>query len=172
MSIFVEATDCFVQAPARDPARNEERYALAMQSNQLCGVRRRSRGGRSYFSETLRQAFGHEADRSASTPAHHRDDSSRRPPAYRAAIVRASKGDTPRFENRFPLSQRGRQLALVPPERASRSGHPDGRAYRIVGAMADVTESRQRDRELESRQGRGRRVLSPGRWRHRADDIE
>src|SRR5206468_4144541 len=28
--------------------------------------------------------------------------------------------------------------------------HPDGRAYRIVGAMSDVTEERQRHRELET----------------------
>ena len=28
--------------------------------------------------------------------------------------------------------------------------HPDGQAYRIVGAMSDVTETRQRDRELET----------------------
>jgi len=70
-------------------------------------------------------------------------------PAYREAIVAHFRGDTPRFEVDFRfMSADGdwrwcRQYGVA-------VRHPDGRAYRIVGAMSDVTEERQRARELET----------------------
>src|SRR3954462_4547582 len=133
-----------------NPARNEERYALAMQSINYAVYDADLEGGEVYFSESLRKLLGMKPDDPAFTTGNiietiHPDDR----PAYRAAIVTHLKGDTPRFEIDFRY--RGvdsgwrwcRQSGIA-------QRHPDGRAYRIVGAMADVTETRQRDRELEA----------------------
>jgi PAS domain S-box-containing protein len=105
-------------------------------------------GGEVYFSEALRTMLGMQPDDPALTTGNiietiHPDDR----PGYREAIVRHLKGDTPRFECDF------RFLAADKSWRWCRQHgvavrRPDGRAYRIVGAMSDVTESRQRDREL------------------------
>src|SRR5436305_2726291 len=69
--------------------------------------------------------------------------------AYREAIVVHFRGDTPRFEVDFRFKSADgswrwcRQYGVA-------VRHPDGRAYRIVGVMSDVTEERQRNRELET----------------------
>ncbi len=107
-------------------------------------------GGEVYFSEALRKMLGMKSDDPAYTTGNitetiHPDDRA----IYREAIVTHLKGDTPRFEVDFRY--RGvdgawrwcRQHGVA-------VRRPDGHAYRIVGAMSDVTEARQRDRELET----------------------
>ena len=148
-----------------DPTGTEERYALAMQSINYAVYDADLEGGEVYFSEQLRNMLGMKPDDPAFTTGNiietiHPDDR----PAYREAIVAHFKGDTPRFEVDF------RFIAADGTWRWCRQygvavRHPDGRAYRIVGAMSDVTEERQRHRELETAQGRGRSRLPPERWR-------
>ncbi len=135
---------------ASDPERTEERYALAMSSIKYAVYDADLEGGEVYFSEALRNMLGMKPDDPAFTTGNiietiHPDDR----PVYREAIVTHLKGKTPRFEVDFRY--RGadgswrwcRQHGIA-------MRHPDGQAYRIVGAMSDVTESRHRDRELET----------------------
>src|SRR5205085_8492015 len=133
-----------------DPARIEERYALAMQSINYAVYDADLEGGEVYFSEQLRAMLGMKPEDPALTTGNiietiHPDDR----PAYREAIVAHLRGETTRFEVDFRfMSPDGdwrwcRQHGVA-------VRHPDGRAYRIVGAMSDVTEERQRDRELET----------------------
>src|SRR3954465_15152116 len=133
-----------------DPARTEERYALAMQSINYAVYDADLEGGEVYFSEQLRNMLGMKPEDPALTTGSitdkiHPDDR----PAYREAIVTHFKGDTPRFEVDFRFRAADGNWRWC-----RQSGvavrHADGRAYRIVGAMADVTEARQRDRELET----------------------
>ena len=133
-----------------DPARTEERYALAMQSINYAVYDADLEGGEVYFSKALRDMLGMKPDDPAYTTGNitetiHPDDR----PAYREAIVAHLKGDTPRFEVDFRY--RGvdggwrwcRQHGVA-------VRRPDGHAYRIVGAMSDVTEARRRDQQLET----------------------
>jgi PAS domain S-box-containing protein len=133
-----------------DPARIEERYTLAMQSINYAVYDADLEGGEVYFSEQLRNMLGMKPEDPALTTGHitetiHPDDR----PAYREAIVAHFRGDTPRFEVDFRFKAGDgswrwcRQYGVA-------VRHPDGRAYRIVGAMSDVTEERQRHRELET----------------------
>ena len=107
-------------------------------------------GGEVYFSEQLRAMLGMTPDDPAYTTGNiietiHPDDR----PAYREAIVEHFRGETPRFEVDFRFKAADgtwrwcRQHGVA-------VRHADGRAYRIVGAMSDVTEARQRERELET----------------------
>jgi PAS domain S-box-containing protein len=133
-----------------DPARIEERYALAMQSINYAVYDADLEGGEVFFSEQLRNMLGMKPNDPALTTGNiteaiHPDDR----PAYREAIVEHFRGETPRFEVDFRFKAadgswrwcRQHGVALR---------HPDGRAYRIVGAMSDITEARQRQRELET----------------------
>src|ERR1043165_5033076 len=129
--------------------RVEERYALAMQSINYAVYDADLEGGEVYFSQALRDMLGMKPDDPAYTTGNiteaiHPDDLT----SYREAIVAHFRGDTPRFEVDF------RYRAVDGDWRWCRQygvavRHPDGRAYRIVGAMSDVTEERQRHRELE-----------------------
>jgi PAS domain S-box-containing protein len=133
-----------------DPARIEERYALAMQSINYAVYDADLEGGEVYFSQALRDMLGMKPDDPAYTTGNiietiHPDDR----PVYRDAIVAHFKGGTPRFEVDFRY--RGpdgnwrwcRQYGVA-------VRRPGGHAYRIVGAMSDVTETRRRDHELET----------------------
>jgi PAS domain S-box-containing protein len=133
-----------------DPDRIEERYALAMQSINYAVYDADLEGGEVYFSESLRKMLGMKPDDPAYTTGNitetiHPDDRA----TYREAIVAHLRGDTPRFEIDFRFTApegtwrwcRQHGVAVR---------HEDGRAYRIVGAMSDVTEERQRARELEA----------------------
>jgi PAS domain S-box-containing protein len=150
MSISSQKSTIPYQANAGDPARTEERYALAMQSINYAIYDADLEGGEVYFSEALRNMLGMKPGDPALTTGNiiesiHPDDRA----GYREAIVEHFKGSTPRFECDF------RYLAPDKSWRWCRQHgvavrHPDGRAYRIVGAMSDVTETRQRDRELET----------------------
>src|SRR6266567_4090861 len=101
MSISSKQPTVSYPAPVRDPARNEERYALAMQSINYAVYDADLEGGEVYFSESLRKLLGMKPDDPAFNTGNiietiHPDDR----PAYRAAIVTHLKGDTPRFEMR------------------------------------------------------------------------
>src|SRR5436309_4902895 len=150
MSISPQQPSRKRKASAADPTRIEERYALAMQSINYAVYDADLEGGEVYFSESLRKMLGMKPEDPALTTGNitekiHADDR----PAYREAIVAHFRGDTPRFEVDFRfLSADGswrwcRQYGVA-------VRHSDGRAYRIVGAMSDVTEERQRHRELET----------------------
>src|SRR6476620_7277502 len=150
MSISSQKPSLQQQARSGDPERIEERYALAMQSINYAVYDADLEGGEVYFSESLRKMLGMKPEDPALTTGHitekiHPEDR----PAYREAIVAHFRGDTPRFEVDFRfISADGdwrwcRQYGVA-------VRHPDGRAYRIVGAMSDVTEERQRARELET----------------------
>ena len=133
-----------------DPARIEERYALAMQSINYAVYDADLEGGEVYFSEQLRAMLGMKPEDPALTTGNiietiHPDDR----PAYREAIVAHLRGETPRFEVDFRFTSPGGDWRWCR-QHGVAVRHPDGRAYRIVGAMSDVTEERQRDRELET----------------------
>src|SRR6478735_7281983 len=150
MSLTSQKPPLSRKSAAGDPTRTEERYALAMQSINYAVYDADLEGGEVYFSEQLRNMLGMKPEDPALTTGNiietiHPDDR----PAYRGAIVAHFRGDTPRFEVDF------RFIAADGTWRWCRQygvavRHPDGRAYRIVGAMSDVTEERQRHRELET----------------------
>src|SRR5258706_10105602 len=84
---------------AGDPARTEERYALAMQSINYAVYDADLEGGEVYFSESLRNMLGMRPEDPALTTGNitetiHPDDRA----AYREAIVAHFRGETPRFE--------------------------------------------------------------------------
>src|SRR3954463_9261072 len=150
MSLTSQKSPLSRKSAVGDPARIEERYALAMQSINYAVYDADLEGGEVYFSESLRRMLGMKLDDPAYTTGNitetiHPDDR----PAYREAIVAHLRGDTPRFEVDFRFTAADgnwrwcRQYGVA-------VRHPDGRAYRIVGAMSDVTEERQRHRELET----------------------
>src|SRR6266550_164970 len=150
MSISSQNPSRKLKTSTGDPARIEERYGLAMQSINYAVYDADLEGGEVYFSESLRKMLGMKPDDPAYTTGNiietiHPDDRA----VYRAAIVTHFKGDTPRFEVDFRFRSADGSWRWC-----RQSGvavrHPDGRAYRIVGAMSDVTEARQRDRELET----------------------
>ena len=58
MSISSKQPTVSYPAPVRDPARNEERYALAMQSINYAVYDADLEGGEVYFSESLRELLG------------------------------------------------------------------------------------------------------------------
>src|SRR3569623_3393139 len=102
MSISSQQPTKSYQAPARDPARNEERYALAMQSINYAVYDADLEGGEVNFTESLRKLLGMKPDDPAFNTGNiietiHPDDR----PAYRAAIVEHLKGATERFEIDF-----------------------------------------------------------------------
>ena len=138
------------KANAGDPARIEERYALAMQSINYAVYDADLEGGEVYFSEQLRNMLGMKAGDPALTTGHitesiHPEDL----PTYREAIVTHFRGETPRFEVDFRFRSADGSWRWCR-QHGVAVRHPNGRAYRIVGAMSDVTEERQRNRELET----------------------
>src|SRR4051812_32909163 len=150
MSLTSQISPLSRKSAVGDPNRIEERYALAMQSINYAVYDADLEGGEVYFSEQLRNMLGMKPEDPALTTGSitdkiHPDDR----PAYREAIVKHFRGDTPRFEVDFRFTAADgtwrwcRQYGVA-------VRHPDGRAYRIVGAMSDVTEERQRHRELET----------------------
>src|SRR5215470_236109 len=150
MSLTSQKSPLSRKSAAGDPNRIEERYALAMQSINYAVYDADLEGGEVYFSESLRKMLGMKPDDPAYTTGNiietiHLDDRS----AYREAIVEHFKGHTPRFEVDFRFKAGDgtwrwcRQYGVA-------VRRPDGQAYRLVGAMSDVTEERQRDRELET----------------------
>jgi PAS domain S-box-containing protein len=150
MSISSQKPSLKRKAGKADVARIEERYALAMQSINYAVYDADLEGGEVYFSEQLRNMLGMKADDPAYTTGNiietiHPDDR----PAYRESIVEHFRGDTPRFEVDFRFKAADGSWRWCR-QHGVAVRHPDGRAYRIVGAMSDITEARQRERELET----------------------
>src|SRR5688500_12352868 len=148
MSISSQKPSRKLKASTGDPARIEERYALAMRSINYAVYDADLEGGEVYFSESLRKMLGMKPEDPALTTGHitekiHPDDL----PAYREAIVAHFRGDTPRFEVDFQfIAEDGNWRWCRQDGVAVR--HPDGRAYRIVAAMSDAAEEGQRNRGL------------------------
>ena len=172
MSISSQKPSLQQQARSGDPARIEERYALAMQSINYAVYDADLEGGEVYFSESLRKMLGMKPDDPAYTTGNiietiHPDDR----PAYREAIVDAFQGPHAAIRSRLPLSRRRRQLALVPPAR--RRGQASGRSC-VPDRRRDVRRHRDapaRPRARDREGGSGRR-LPAGRQRRRADDAD
>ena len=107
MSVSSKKPSASRRAKPSDPARTEERYALAMQSIGYAVYDADLEGGEVYFSEALRKLLGMKPEDPAFTTGNiietiHPDDR----PSYRETIVAHLKGHTPRFEMRLPLSGR------------------------------------------------------------------
>src|SRR5882724_422135 len=150
MSISSQKPSLKRKAGKADPTRIEERYALAMQAINYAVYDADLEGGEVYFSEHLRNMLGMKPDDPAYSTGNiietiHHDDR----PAYRAAIVEHLRGDTPRFEVDFRFKAGDGSWRWCR-QHGVAMRHPEGRAYRIVGAMSDITEARQRERELEA----------------------
>jgi PAS domain S-box-containing protein len=128
-------------------AADEERYARALESINHGVYDWDILKGTVYYSPLLRAIFGM-SDDMVLTPEEsgsriHRDDLKQ----YRKAIVDHLKGVTPRLlvEYRYLANDNtwrwARQSGIV--ERG-----PDGRAIRLVGSTSDITDVKQRERDL------------------------
>jgi PAS domain S-box-containing protein len=128
-------------------AADEQRYARALESINHGVYDWDIVTGSVYYSPLMRSIFGMSEDMTL-TPAEsgsriHRDDLEQ----YRAAIINHLKGATPRLlvEYRYLASDNtwrwARQSGIA--ERG-----PDGRAIRLVGATSDITDVKQRERDL------------------------
>jgi PAS domain S-box-containing protein len=152
--------------PARRTATSkttqiEERYALALESLNLGFYDWDIEANTIHYAPTLRIMLGlSEAD--LATPADwiarmHPDDL----PLYQRALTEHFKGHTPRFEidSRYRCADGtwrwGRQHGVA-------MRHPDGRAYRVVGATGDVTEIKNHEREAVAAAAAHRAALSLG----------
>jgi signal transduction histidine kinase/HPt (histidine-containing phosphotransfer) domain-containing protein/ActR/RegA family two-component response regulator len=68
--------------------------------------------------------------------------------AHRAALLAHIKGETPRLDHEYRYRDTAGEWRWVR-QYGIALRHPDGRAHRLVGATADITESRERDAELQ-----------------------
>ena len=132
MSISSQKPSLKRKAGKADPARVEERYALAMQSINYAVYDADLEGGEVYFSEQLRNMLGMKPDDPAYTTGNiietiHPDDR----PAYREAIVGHFRGETPRFEVDFRFRAADGSWRWCR-QHGVAVRHADGRAYRIV----------------------------------------
>jgi len=129
--------------------QDEERYALALESINENVYDWNIETGELYFSPRLRVMLGMGPDEPPTlknwAARIHPEDR----PLHQRTLVAHFKGETARFECEFRYSTlddnwrwaRQHGIALR---------HRDGRAYRMVGATGDITESKQRERELRS----------------------
>jgi PAS domain S-box-containing protein len=135
------------QPPHPPAAADEERYARALQSINHGVYDWDIAKGTVYYSPLLRSIFGMSEDMTL-TPAEsggriHRDDLEQ----YRTAITDHLKGITSRLlvEYRYLANDNtwrwARQSGIA--ERGS-----DGRAIRLVGSTSDITDVKQRERDL------------------------
>jgi len=131
------------------PLPDEERYALALESINHGVYDWDIQGGTIYYSPRVKAIFGLTEDQEL-TPEEsgervHCDDRAH----YRRAIVDHLKGTTPRFlcEYRYEAADGSlrwaRQSGIA--QRA-----PDGSAIRMIGSTVDITESKQRELELNA----------------------
>src|SRR5690242_15187104 len=143
--------------PAAAPP--DERYALALESLNYGIYDWDIDADTVFYAPALRIMLGlNEAE--LSTPADwmarmHPDDV----PLYRHVLAQHLKGLTPRFEidTRYRSSDGtwrwARQAGVA-------QRHPDGRAYRLVGATGDVTEIKHREREAVAAASEHRAALA------------
>ncbi len=138
------------RVPSRKPpghmAEIEERYALAMESSNFGVFDWNIEADTVYYAPALRIMLGlNEAE--LAKPADwisrmHPDDQ----PRYRRMLADHLKGLTPRFEcdTRYRSGDGTWRWAR---QNGVALRHPDGRAYRLVGATGDVTEIKNGERE-------------------------
>jgi PAS domain S-box-containing protein len=129
------------------PAPDEERYALALESINHGVYDWDIQKGTIYYSPRLRAIFGM-ADDQLLTPEEsgdrvHPDDI----PHYRKAIIDHLKGTTPRFlcEYRYEAADGSWRWAR---QSGIAQRGPDGHAIRMVGSTVDITDTKQRELEL------------------------
>jgi PAS domain S-box-containing protein len=156
-------------AGASRPPASAERYALALQSLN-CGVYDWNiEADTIYYTPELRLVLGlSESDLAA--PADwmarmHPDDV----PLYRHKLVGHLKGLTPRFEcdTRYRSGDGSWRWAR---QSGVAQRHPDGRAFRLVGTTADVTEIKNHEREAVAAAAAHRTAMTLGHAR--SDDEE
>ena len=127
--------------------QNVERYALALESINEGVYDADLEADTVYFSPWLRVMLGMAPDDPARTDIAdfiHPDDR----PAYREAIVAHFRGETPRFQSEFRYRAADGSWRWARQHGLAIRG-PGGRARRIVGAMGDITEERERARQLQ-----------------------
>ena len=160
-------------APASEAVPDDERYELAMASISFGLYEWDIETDKSYYSPGLRIVLGLSAEE-LSTPQDwadriHPDDL----PLHRRAIVEHLKGETPRIECeiRYRTGDGSWRWAR---EHGIAVRGTDGRAKRVIGATGDITEIKQRERELQSAKAAvGQRPDRPGNGRAQGEpDVE
>src|SRR5437879_7965863 len=146
------------QAPARKPlepprkagpAPDQERYELAMASINHGLYDWDIDKGTIYYSPTMRAIF-RLGDDQVLTPEEsggriHADDL----PAYRRALIDHLKGVTPRFSSEYRYQAADGTWRWARQSGLAQRG-PDGQAIRMAGATVDITETKQRERDLNA----------------------
>ncbi|PWB57758.1 MAG: hypothetical protein C3F17_19940, partial [Bradyrhizobiaceae bacterium] len=128
--------------------QNVERYALALESINEGVYDADLDADTVYFSPWLRVMLGMAPDDPARTDIAdfiHPDDR----PQYREAIVAHFRGESPRFQCEFRYRSADGSWRWARQHGIAIRG-PGGRARRIVGAMGDITEERERARQLQN----------------------
>ena len=128
---------------------NEERYALALSSINESVYDWNIKTGEIYFSPSLRTMLGLKPDEKVTRESWasliHPDDQQ----THRGLLLSHFRGETPRFEAEFRYRARGgawrwaRQHGIAQRD-------DTGRVIRLVGATGDITDTKNRDRELQS----------------------
>ncbi|MEA2928775.1 MAG: hypothetical protein QOG38_1203, partial [Hyphomicrobiales bacterium] len=135
--------------PGDAPVQDVERYALAMESLNHGLYDWNLETGTIYYSPALRIVLGLSASELAVpddwTDRIHPNDL----PLYRRALIEHLKGETPRFECEVRYRTGDGTWRWAHQHGVSTRG-PDGRVRRMIGATGDVTEVKQRERELHS----------------------
>jgi len=131
------------------PVQDVERYALAMESLNHGLYDWNLETGTIYYAPALRIVLGLSANELATpddwTARIHPNDL----PLYRRALIEHLKGETPRFECEVRYRTGDGTWRWAHQHGVSTRG-PDGRVRRMIGATGDVTEVKQRERELHS----------------------
>jgi PAS domain S-box-containing protein len=135
--------------PTDERSRNEERYALALESINESVYDWNLETDEVYFSPSLRGLLGLSPDepitREAWAALIHPDDQKR----HRETLLAHFKGETKRFESEFRYrAADGRWRWARQHGIAERDG--EGRVRRMVGATGDITEAKEREQELQS----------------------
>jgi signal transduction histidine kinase/DNA-binding response OmpR family regulator len=132
-----------------EAAQTEERYALALESIGHGAYDWDVARGAIYYTPTLRKLFDM-APGQMLTPAEsaervHPDDLA----DYRQALIAHLKGDTERLDCTYRYLHGDREWRW-----ARQNGialrEADGRAFRVVGTISDITEQKRRDQDLTS----------------------
>ena len=157
--------------PPREPAQNEERYALAMESLDYGVYDWDLEAGRVYASPTLGIMVGVAKDdliHLANWASYvHPDDL----PVYRRTMIAYLKGETLRFECDYRYRAGDGTWRWIRQHGVAQRG-PDGRVRRMVGAARDVTEIMQRQRELQSAKAEVAAAQRPHAVEAGAQDVE
>jgi PAS domain S-box-containing protein len=135
--------------PEGADSESAERYALALASINEGIYDWNIVTDEVYFSPALRAMVGLSADEQLTSKnwfdRTHPDDRLR----YRRALIAHFKGETRRFECEYRYQMPDGTWRWARHHGIALRG-ADGRAYRMVGATGDITETKQRERELQT----------------------